>query len=108
MGRACLAVGPAFPERRRQYRKHVPGVMRRQYICSLSNGRLFLSVVVGVHHSMSSAMNVLSAFRSLALLSLSVNSTEQRLMRSHLELFSREHVWGKNEENVYVLQSPNF
>ena len=53
-------------------------------------------------------MNVLSAFRSLALFSLSVNSTEQRLMRSHLELFSREHVWGKNEENVYVLQSPNF
>merc|ERR1712182_181599 len=45
---------------------------------------------------------------SLALFSLSVNSTEQRLMRSHLELFSREHVWGKNEENVYVLQSPNF
>jgi len=51
-------------------------------------------------------MNVLSAFRSLALFSLSVNSTEQRLMRSHLELFSRGHVWGKNEGKTYVLSLP--
>merc|ERR1712118_459612 len=79
-------------------KKHVPGVMRRQYICSLSNGRLFLSVVVGVHHSMSSAMNVLSAFRSLALLSLSVNSTEQRLMRSHLELFLVSMCGGRSKK----------
>merc|ERR1739848_188572 len=33
-------------------------------------------------------------FRNLAFFSLSVDSTEQRLLRSHLELFSREHVWG--------------
>jgi len=52
------------------------------------------AVVVGVHHSMSRAMNILSAFRSLALFSLSVDSTEQRSLRGHLELFSREHVWG--------------
>merc|ERR1712124_3143 len=35
-----------------------------------------------------------STFRNLAFFSLSVDSTEQRLLRSHLELFSRVHLWG--------------
>merc|ERR1712134_116265 len=52
------------------------------------------SVVVGVQYFMRRAMNILSAFRSLALFSLPVDSTEKRLVRSHLELFSREHMWG--------------
>merc|ERR1712118_610987 len=43
------------------------------------------SDAVGSHHSVSRVMSIFS---------LSVDSTEQRLLRSHLELFSREHVWG--------------
>merc|ERR1712118_416470 len=53
------------------------------------------SDAVGSHHSVSRVMSIFSVNISQSgFFSLSVDSTEQRLLRSHLELFSREHVWG--------------
>ena len=78
--RALLAVGPAFPKSR---------------LHSIPAG--FTQFQQAGFTQFLKAMNIQNfyqaAFRDLAFFSLSVDSTEQRLLKSHLELFSREHVW---------------
>jgi len=70
---------------------HALGEISRYVQCQTAGSWVYFCWRSEFHEQ---SMDIYSAFRSLALLSLSVDPTEERLLRSHLELFSREHVWG--------------